>query len=77
MCGADCRFVYHERGLRSIAAFFEFGVRMSSLDEAVVATGEAFVAERLDLFPDGVVVSAPTVTGDYKGYGTLQICGRT
>lgn len=61
------RLFYHERRLPPIAVRFKYDFLLSSLDEAVTATREAFGYECLNPPPGGVVLSAPTAAGDHEG----------
>lgn len=63
----DGHFVYHEYRLPSIAVCFQADVRLTSLDDGVVANGEEFGDERPDPSSAGIFMLAPTATGDDKG----------
>lgn len=62
----DIRFVYHKHRLSSIAVYFKSDVMLSSFDDAATSTGEPFCDECRHMPPGCVVVSIPTVAGDYK-----------
>lgn len=54
-------------GYASITARFESEVRMSNLDDAVVATWEAFDDECLESFPSGCIGSVAEIACDNEG----------
>lgn len=59
--------MYHKLLLPSPLARVKSDVKPSSLDDAVMATREAFGDQRLDPSPGGIVESILTVTGDDGG----------
>lgn len=59
--------MYHRLLLPSIAARFKFDVSLSSVDDAVVVTQEAFGDDRQESSFGGVFVSDPPGTGDHEG----------
>lgn len=61
------RLMNHERRLLSTAVKFKSIVQLSSLDDGVAATPEAFRDKCPNRSPGVVVISGPIVAGDNKG----------
>lgn len=61
------RFFYHERWLLSISVRFKCVVRLSSLDDAVTVTPDAFGDERSVSSSGGNIVPVRTVACDDEG----------